>query len=108
MTELSREDIEHLSRLARLELTAEEYERYASQLTKVVGYVEQLQVVDTRHITETHHTHGPLNVLAKDEVRGEQDPLAVDTNALLAAAPLYEGNLLQVRAVLNDDEAMTV
>ncbi len=56
---LSKEEVEHIAMLARLNLTEEEKERYREQLSSILGHVSQLQELDTSGVK-------PLsNVLAK-------------------------------------------
>ncbi len=100
MTELSRSDIQHLARLARLDLTDEEYERYATQLTNVVGYVEQLSGVDTSGVEARVGVTGLRNVLAADE---PDEVSFFDDQKALAAAPRKDGEFIEVRAVLGGE-----
>jgi len=44
---LTRADVERIAALARLELTADEIERFAGQLTAILAYADQVQQVDT-------------------------------------------------------------
>jgi aspartyl-tRNA(Asn)/glutamyl-tRNA(Gln) amidotransferase subunit C len=102
---LTREDIRHLSRLARLELSEEEYERYSKQLTSVVGYVEQLQKVPTEGIQAVRGVSGMDTILAADILRSADDLCAISTDSLVAGAPLSDGKYLEVRAVLDEGDA---
>ncbi|HSI21272.1 MAG TPA: Asp-tRNA(Asn)/Glu-tRNA(Gln) amidotransferase subunit GatC [Verrucomicrobiae bacterium] len=99
MSELSRSDIQHLSRLARLSLTEEEYERYATQLTQVVGYVDQLSSVDTSHVESRVGVTGLTNVMRAD-VPVESD---FNLDLALSAAPRRDGDYIEVRAVLGGE-----
>jgi aspartyl-tRNA(Asn)/glutamyl-tRNA(Gln) amidotransferase subunit C len=103
MSSVSREDINHLATLARLSLTEEEEERYASQLSNVVGYVEQLQKVAVTEKNIGKGVTGLSTVLAADVPRSESDPAFINTEALLTEAPLRSEHFVQVRAVLNGE-----
>ena len=103
MSELTPQSISHLARLARLDITPEEQDRYASQLSSVVEYIEQLSAVDTSAITELRGVTGLVNVLAADQVREETDLCNVSTADLLAGAPVSEDSFYVVRAVLGDE-----
>ncbi len=50
---LTREEVEHIAALARLELTEEEKERYREQLSAILDYAARLQALDTSHISPT-------------------------------------------------------
>lgn len=52
---LTREQVEHVAKLARLSLTAEETERYRDQLSSILGYVEKLQALDVSNVPPTSH-----------------------------------------------------
>ena len=47
---LTLKEVEHIALLARLELTAEEKERYRQQLSHILEHVAQLQKLDTSRI----------------------------------------------------------
>lgn len=101
MSELSSQDIEHLGRLTRLHLTAEERERFAPQLSTVVGYIEQLADVDTTGVSPMHGHTGTQNVLAADTLRADDSLANVSREALLAGAPRSEKGFFVVKAVLD-------
>jgi aspartyl-tRNA(Asn)/glutamyl-tRNA(Gln) amidotransferase subunit C len=52
---LEQDDVDRVAALARLALTPAEREQFARQLTDVLGYVEQVQQVDTTGIPATSH-----------------------------------------------------
>jgi len=103
MSTISSDDVSHLARLSRLNLTEEESGRFAGQLSSVVAYVEQLSGVDVRGMEAQHGVTGLVNVLAEDAIRTSDDPLAVSRESLLAGAPATANHLFQVRAVLGDE-----
>lgn len=103
MYELSRDDIHHLSTLSRLELSEEEYLRYATQLSSVVEYVEQLQALNTDNVESRLGVSGMQNVMAADVVRSEGATPSIDTQAVIQAAPRSKGRLIEVRAVLGGE-----
>ena len=62
-------EVEHVARLARLALDADEKDRMRSQLDAILGYVEQLRRVDTAGVEPTAHVLPLVNVMRDDEVR---------------------------------------
>jgi aspartyl-tRNA(Asn)/glutamyl-tRNA(Gln) amidotransferase subunit C len=52
---VSREQVRHVARLARLELSSEEEERFAGQLSHILEAVEELVQVDTANVEPTAH-----------------------------------------------------
>jgi aspartyl-tRNA(Asn)/glutamyl-tRNA(Gln) amidotransferase subunit C len=67
---LSRDQVLHVARLARLELTEEEIERFGSELSKVLDWVETIeQLGDLEEVKPTSHVVEVENVLRADEPR---------------------------------------
>lgn len=52
---LSRADVERIAELARLELTSDEVDLFTRQLGDILGYVEQIQALDTTGVPATSH-----------------------------------------------------
>lgn len=66
---LSREQVEHVALLARLELSEEEKERYTHELNQILEHFEALQKLDTENVPPTSHAIPMTNVLREDEPR---------------------------------------
>ena len=67
---LSRDQVLHVARLARLELSDEEIERYAGELSKVLDYIEKIgELGDLADIPPTSHVVEVENALRADEPR---------------------------------------
>jgi aspartyl-tRNA(Asn)/glutamyl-tRNA(Gln) amidotransferase subunit C len=80
---LSRDQVLHVAKLARLELTGEEVERLGAELSKVLDHIELIeQLGDLAEVEPTSHVVNVENVLRADEPRPS---LPVDV--ALAAAP---------------------
>jgi len=84
-------DVEHVAKLARLELTEEEKEKYAGQLGDVLKYVEQMNEVDTSNVEPMAHAVDFVNVVREDEVKYEQTK-----EELLMNAPDEENGFFKV------------
>jgi aspartyl-tRNA(Asn)/glutamyl-tRNA(Gln) amidotransferase subunit C len=67
---LSREQVLHVARLARLELTEEEQLRMSEELTKVLDYIEVIgELGDLEDVAPTSHVVAVENALRADEPR---------------------------------------
>ena len=66
---LSREQVLHVARLARLELTDEEVERFSGELSKVLDHIEKIGELDLADVEPTSHVVEIENVLRADEPR---------------------------------------
>jgi len=60
-------DVRYTAQLARLTLSEEEIEKFQSQLSQVLKYVEKLREVDTTGVEPTAHTNPVYNVFREDE-----------------------------------------
>lgn len=92
---LSREEVLHIARLARIALTEEEITRMSEQLSDLLEHFEVLQKVDTEGITPTAQSVNLQSVMREDEVRPSLPP-----EDILANAPRQEGDCFRVKPVL--------
>lgn len=74
-------DVEHVAKLARLELTEDEKEKFTKQLGDVLKYVEQMNEVDTTGVVPMAHAFDIVNVMREDEVVYEQTKEELMKNA---------------------------
>lgn len=95
--ELSAEEVAHVARLARLELTAEESERFAGQLSAILEHVEAVRRLDTAGVPPTSHALDLRNVLRPDELRPSLAP-----DEILAGAPDVEDGRFRVPRILGE------
>ena len=66
---ITREEVQHVAKLARLELSAAEVERMTGQLDAILSYVAKLDELDTSGVAITTHTQNVVNAFREDEVR---------------------------------------
>ena len=92
---LSREEVLHIARLARVGLTEDEINRLREQLSNILENFEILQQVDTGDVPPTAQSVSLQNVMREDEVAP-----SLPTEEVLANAPKKEGDCFRVRAVL--------
>lgn len=93
---LTREQVEHVAKLARLSLTSEEAELFRDQLAGILGYIEKLQALDVEGVPPTTHA-----------VEVESTPLRPDVarpslsaDEALANAPAREGTYFLVPRII--------
>lgn len=84
-------DVEHVAKLARLELTQEEKEKFSKQLGDILKYVEQMNQVDTQGVEPMSHAIPMVNVMREDAVVSENTKVE-----LMANAPLKEDGFFRV------------
>ena len=88
---ITRDEVLHVARLARLELTDDEAERFTEQLSAILEAVAKVSELDLSGVEPTAHPLDVVNVWAEDEPRPS---LAVDE--ALANAPEREGGFFKV------------
>lgn len=89
-------DVEHVAKLARLNLTEEEREMFTGQLNAILQYAEKLNELDTDQVEPTTHVLHLSNVMREDEVRESLPQEKVFRNA-----PEEEDGQFKVPAVLD-------
>ncbi|MET0700086.1 MAG: Asp-tRNA(Asn)/Glu-tRNA(Gln) amidotransferase subunit GatC [Mycobacterium sp.] len=68
MSQISRDDVAHLARLARLALTDNELDSFSGQLDAILQYVSQVQAVDVTDVAPTGNPLSVVNVTRPDVV----------------------------------------
>jgi len=94
---ISREDVEHVARLARLALTPDELETMRTQLNAILVHIDALKAVDTAGVEPTSHAVPVVNVFREDEPR---PPFPVED--MLRNAPDRAGNFFRVPRIIED------
>lgn len=94
---ISKAEVEHVSLLARLRLTDEEIDVMTAQLGAILGYVKQLEELDTKDVEPMAHAMEFTNIFRDDEVID-----GLPTAEALANAPSHDGECYRVPAVLGE------
>ncbi|MFN8033208.1 MAG: Asp-tRNA(Asn)/Glu-tRNA(Gln) amidotransferase subunit GatC [Mycobacterium sp.] len=87
MSQISRDEVARLAKLARLALTDHELDSFAGQLDAILGYVSQIQAVDVTDVTPTGNPLKSVNVSRPDVVQ----PCLTQAEALAEAPAAAEG-----------------
>jgi aspartyl-tRNA(Asn)/glutamyl-tRNA(Gln) amidotransferase subunit C len=95
---LSRNDLAHLARLARLAVTDEELDRFAGQLDAVLDAVAQVGKADVDDVPPTTHAVPMTNVMRPDVVVP-----CLPRDEVLAAAPAAEEGRFRVPRILGEE-----
>jgi len=94
---ISREEVRHIAKLARLGITENEEEKFQRELSKILDYIEQLKEVDISNVLPTSHSISVENVVRKDEIK--QQDLEVNKRILEQAPDKKEGHI-RVKSIL--------
>lgn len=66
---VSKEDVAHIAKLARLSVSAEEAAQYSAQLSAILEYMEKLNELETSGVEPTSHVLEIKNVMRQDMAR---------------------------------------
>lgn len=100
MSQISRDEVAHLARLARLALTDDELDGFAGQLDAILAHVGQIQAVDVTGVEPTDNPLKSVNVTRPDSVVA-----GLPQDAALQAAPRAEDGRFAVPRILGEAEA---
>jgi len=92
---LSEKDVDHVARLARLELSPAEKKKFTSQLGNILDQAGQLKELNTDNIVPTAHAVPMSNVFREDKVVKWEDK-----ESLLKGAPDRKGDFFVVPKIL--------
>ncbi len=92
---LTKEQVEYVAVLARLELSEAEKEKYAAQLSAILEYADALAQLETGNVPPTAHVLPLQNVFREDRVEEHLPP-----EKALANAPDKEGNSFRVPRII--------
>ena len=92
---LTKEQVEKIALLSRLELDKNDVKKFQKELSQILDYVEQLQAVNTHHVPTTNQVTGLTNVTRRDKVTHQHNRAE-----FLASAPEVEDHQVKVKKVL--------
>jgi len=95
--QITEEDVRHIAKLARLNLTDEQVHQYTGQLAHVLGYISKLNELDVDNVEPMAHALDVTNVLRED------DPTdGIPVESALANAPEQTPPFFKVPKVLGE------
>lgn len=71
MAKLTKNEVLHVAKLARLKLTGNDIKKFSPQLSSVVDFISQLNAVDTKNIEPTSQTTGLINIVREDKMTSD-------------------------------------
>ena len=98
MPEITRDDVAHVARLARLSLTDDELDLFTGQLAAVLDHARDVESLDVGDVPPTAHPLPLKNVLRPDVVAP-----SLDRAEVLAAAPAVEDDRFAVPPILGEE-----
>ncbi len=95
---MKKEDIEHLAKLARIEVKDDEATALAEDITSILGYVSEIEEI-TGNSTGEKKVGALFNVMREDENPHEA---GIFTEDLLNLAPKRDGQYLKVKKIIGE------
>jgi aspartyl-tRNA(Asn)/glutamyl-tRNA(Gln) amidotransferase subunit C len=95
---IDREQVHKVANLARLEMTEEEEEQIATQMSSILDYFEQLSELNTDNVLPTTRAIDLSNVTRADELRPYPN-----REAILKEAPDQDGDFFKVPKILSEE-----
>ena len=99
MSNISRDEVAKLAKLARIEMTADELDHLSTQLAQILDSVARVSEVAKEDIKPTSHALEMKNVFRKDEVKPSLTP-----SEALSGAPAQEDGRFRVPQILGEAE----
>ncbi|ROQ38387.1 aspartyl/glutamyl-tRNA(Asn/Gln) amidotransferase subunit C [Frondihabitans sp. PhB188] len=99
MSEITREQVEHLAGLARIALTPDEIDKLTGELGHIVDSIAKVSEVANADVPATSHPI-PLSNVFRDDVVGE----TLTQEQALAGAPEHDGTRFKVSAILGEEQ----
>jgi aspartyl-tRNA(Asn)/glutamyl-tRNA(Gln) amidotransferase subunit C len=95
LMKITRETIEHVANLSRLNLTEQEINKLIGEMENIITFVDKLNELDTSEVPQTAHVL-PIKNVFREDISKE----SFDREKLLANAPSQEGGCLKVPKVV--------
>ncbi len=92
--------VRHVARLARLALTAAEEERFAAQLSSVLGYIAQLEQVDVSRVSPLSFAGDAAAAGAESTLRADEVLPGLPREEALRAAPAHDARAFLVPRII--------
>jgi len=93
---MQKEDIKHIAKLAKLDLSNKEIDLYSKQLSDILGYINKLQEVDISKVSDVGQITGLENQLGKDDFCS----CGLSQKELFKNAPVIQKEYIKVKSVL--------
>lgn len=96
---INREKIDHLARLARIDISEEEKGKYAEQISAILDYFKELNELDTSDVEPLAHVFDLKNITRPDVIKQN-----FSSDQALAEAPVLEKKQFKVAGVFGNNK----
>ena len=95
---ISKQEVQHIAKLARLGLTSAEVKKFQKELSKILDYIEKLKEVDVSKTEPTSHSILIENRLRSDETQNSK----LKTQKLIDLMPETKDGYLKVKKIIQE------
>lgn len=95
---ISREEVDRLAELSRLDLREEERERFGAEIGQILEYIDEIKAVD---VSEAEHESVNVNTMREDSVENEPGQFS---DEIVRGMPESEDGHLKIHKILGGDE----
>jgi aspartyl-tRNA(Asn)/glutamyl-tRNA(Gln) amidotransferase subunit C len=99
MAKLTKVDVLHVAKLAKLDISEKEINKYTEQLAPVINYFSELSEIDTNDVEPTSQTTGLENVFRQDVIKGEN---SLNQDEAVAGSEKTYNGYFKVKAILSE------
>ena len=92
---ITRKEVQHIAKLARLGITPKEEEKFTGELSKILDYIEKLKKVNVSEVEPTSHSTKIENVMRADKSL----KFKVQSSKLMELAPETKNGYLKVKSI---------
>ena len=96
MSKISKEKVQEIAALARLELTEADIKKYQAELSSILDYVDQISKIDTKNAEPTAQVT-ELTDVVRDDIK---NPSALNRDDIFANTPDKKDGYIKVKAVM--------
>lgn len=93
---ISRKEVQHIAKLARLGLTEKEIKKMRKELSKILDYIKKLKEVDISKIEPTSHSVLMENIMRSDEETKKR----LESSKIMELAPETKNGYLKTKSIL--------
>lgn len=97
---ISKDDVQHIAQLARIELTEKEVKQFQEELSSILDYFDVLKKVDVSKVEPMTHSVLLENVTREDKAAEQNDEVL---RKLVEAAPQRKGRFFKIKSILHDN-----
>ena len=99
MSNFNENDLQHLEKLCRIKVSQEEEKILFANMTKIIGYIDKLQEINTDNVEPLSH---PIESM-QAPLREDQPGFMIETKEFLKSSPDHLGSMIKVAHIMTQE-----